>query len=142
MGRRRRARQLAVQVLFHLGFNPGYPEDTFGLICRNFDIQESDFAKALVVGVSQCLEELDRLIREASKNWRLERMPMLDKCILRMAVYELLYLEDVPPKVTIDEAVEIGKRFGSQESGSFINGVLDKIYSSLLAQGRLRQKAE
>jgi len=142
MGRRRIARQLAVQVLFHLGFNPGPPEDKFGLICRNFDIRESDFAKALVVGVSQCLEELDRLIREASRNWRLERMPMLDKCILRMAVYEFLYLDDVPPKVTIDEAVEIGKRFGSQESGSFINGVLDKIYSSLLEQGRLKQKAD
>ena len=76
--------------------------------------------------------------KENTKNWRLERMARLDKCILRLAAFEILYMEEIPPKVSIDEAVEIGKKFGGDDSGSFINGILDNIYSTLLQQGRLK----
>ena len=142
MGKRRRARELAVQVLFHIGFSGGKPEEVFDLICQNFGAGESirPFSRELVVGVCEKMEELDAMIRRASEHWRLERMPQVDRNVLRLAVYEMLCREDVPPKVSIDEAVEIGKKYGSEESGSFINGVLDKIYNILLEEGRLKEE--
>ena len=137
MGKRRKARELAIQVLFHLDFNVDDPNKVFDLICENFNSQRSirPFSRQLVLGVCEKMKELDGLIRKASKNWKLERMPRLDKCILRLATFEILFIEDVPPKVSIDEAVEIGKKFGSSDSGSFINGVLDNIYNTLIKKG-------
>ena len=140
MGRRRRDRELAVQVLFHLELSPGDPRAAFDLICEDFRSQESVklFSAQLVQGVCENQDKLDALIVSASKNWRLERMARLDKCILRLAAFEILFMEDIPPKVSIDEAVEIGKKFGGEDSGSFINGVLDNIYNTLLEQGQLK----
>ena len=140
MGRRRKDRELAVQVLFHLEFSPGDPRAAFDLICEDFRSQESVklFSAQLVQGVCENQDKLDALIVSASKNWRLERMARLDKCILRLAAFEILFMEDIPPKVSIDEAVEIGKKFGGEDSGSFINGVLDNIYNTLLEQGQLK----
>ena len=134
MGDRRRARELAVQVLFHLEFNPGDPEKAFELICDNFDAKEPAraFAKHLVLGVCSEMKVLDRLIAKASKNWRIERMAVVDKTILRLATYEMLFLEDIPSKVSLDEAVEIGKKYGAEESGKYVNGVLDSIYASIV----------
>jgi transcription antitermination factor NusB len=142
MGRRRRSRELAIQVLFHLEINPANPEEAFGLICENFNPVKSirPFSKKLVLGVCERKAELDSLIIRASKNWRLERMSYLDRSILRMATFEILCMEDIPPKVTIDEAVEIGKRFGTEDSSSFINGILDNIYNTLYEEGRLKNK--
>ena len=143
MGRRRKARELAVQVLFHLEVNPASPEEAFELICKNFNPAESirHFSRLLILGVCKNKADLDDLIIRASKNWRLERMPYVDRCILRMATYEILRMGDIPPKVSIDEAVEIGKKFGTQDSGSFINGILDNIYNTLV-QGGLQRKEE
>ena len=140
MGRRRKDRELAVQVLFHLEFSPGDPRAAFDLICEDFRSQESVklFSAQLVQGVCENQDKLDALIVSASKNWRLERMARLDKCILRLAAFEILFMKDIPPKVSIDEAVEIGKKFGGEDSGSFINGVLDNIYNTLLEQGQLK----
>jgi len=73
---------------------------------------------------------LDKVISEASKNWRIERMALLDRSILRLAAFEIMFIEDIPPKVSLDEAVEIGKIFGSEDSGRYINGVLDNIYNT------------
>ncbi len=131
MGSRRRARELAVQVLFHLEYSPGDPEEAFELLCKNFSVPRGtrEYAKELVLGVGERLEELDGLIREASRNWRLERMSRVDRNILRMAAYELIHVRDVPPKVSMDEAVELGKRYGAEDSAAFINGVLDNIYN-------------
>jgi transcription antitermination factor NusB len=141
MGRRRRARELAIQALFHLEFNPGDPGEGFDLICENFHTRESvrPFSAQLVQGVYENQSDLDSLIISASRNWRLERMARLDKCILRLAAFEFLFMEDIPPKVSIDEAVEMGKKFGGDDSGSFINGILDNIYNTLLQQGRLKK---
>jgi transcription antitermination factor NusB len=131
MGLRRRARELAIQVLFHMEFTSGDPQGAFELICENFPVREplKEFALALILGVSEQKGVLDRVIREASKNWRVERMSKLDISILRIAAYEILFREEIPPKVSINEAVELAKRYGSEESGRFINGVLDHIYS-------------
>lgn len=80
-------------------------------------------------GVLEHCQEIDRTIERHSENWRLERMPLVDRNILRIAAFELLYREEIPPKVVLDEAIELGKRFGSPETGSFVNGILDRIMS-------------
>ena len=90
--------------------------------------QEADeFLKRLVLGVLEHCQEFDLLIEQYSENWRLDRINMVDRNILRMALFELLYCEEIPPKVTINEAIDLGKRYGSEDSGSFINGILDRI---------------
>lgn len=134
MGDRRKARELAIQVLFSLDFGVYSPEETFELICKNFDMGEKIrcFARELVLGVWSNIREIDDVINRASKNWRVERMSKVDKSILRLATYELLFRDDIPPKVSINEAVELGKRFGNNNSYGFINGILDNIYNSML----------
>jgi transcription antitermination factor NusB len=136
MGKRRRARELALQVLFHMEYNPGDPGESFERVCESFgpprDVRA--YSREVVVGVWENKGTLDRLIRGSSKNWRVERMSRVDRNILRMAIYEVLYRKDVPPKVSIDEAVELGKQYGTEESGAFINGILDHIYNQLKAE--------
>ncbi|MBW2027661.1 MAG: transcription antitermination factor NusB [Deltaproteobacteria bacterium] len=142
MGTRRKARELAVQVLFHLEFNPGEPEEAFQLIGECFGPSKyvRPFSRQLVLGVCEKQQELDKLIRESSRNWRLERMSHVDRNVLRIGAYELLYMKDIPPKVTINEAVEMGKKYGTEESGAFINGILDNIYNRLKQDGCLEEK--
>ncbi|MFB0519937.1 MAG: transcription antitermination factor NusB [Desulfatiglandales bacterium] len=135
MGKRRHSRELAIKVLFHLEFSSDDPAVAFDLICDDFGPPEDikPFSKELVLGVCVHLKDLDNVIEKASKNWRLERIAKVDRSILRLAAYELLYRADIPPKVSINEAVDLGKKFGTEESGAFINGVLDKIYSTLMS---------
>jgi len=135
MGKRRHSRELAIKVLFHLEFSSDDPAVAFDLICDDFGAPENikPFSKELVLGVCVHLKDLDNLIGKASKNWRLERIAKVDRSILRLAAYELLYRADIPPKVSINEAVDLGKKFGTEESGAFINGVLDKIYTTLMS---------
>ncbi len=85
------------------------------------------FCLRLVNGVLENREAIDRIIEEASSNWKISRMACVDRNLIRMAVYELLYCNDIPPRVTINEAVDIGKKYSTEESGAFINGVLDSI---------------
>jgi transcription antitermination factor NusB len=141
MGKRRRARELATQVLFHMEYAPGDPGESFERVCESFSPPKEvrAYAREVVVGVWENRAELDRLIRGSSKNWRVERMCRVDRNILRIAIYEVLYRKDVPPKVSIDEAVELGKRYGTEESGAFINGILDHIYNQLKAEGVVDQ---
>ncbi len=139
MGKRRRSRELAIKVLFHLEFSKkDDPAVAFDLICDNFSTSKDikTFSKELVLGVCVYIKELDNLISKASQNWRLERIARVDHSILRLAVYELLYRDDIPPKVSINEAVDLGKKFGTEESGAFINGILDKIYTSLIRESQ------
>jgi N utilization substance protein B len=88
-----------------------------------------DFSSQLVQGVAENLEKIDKKISEYATNWRLERMAYVDRNILRLGSYELLFREDIPPKVSINEAVELAKKFSSQEASKFVNGILDKIKS-------------
>jgi transcription antitermination factor NusB len=133
MGKRHRARELAIQVLFHLEFTPGDPANAFDLICQNFVSPGATavFARNLVLGICGKKTELDRRIVQASTNWRLERMSRLDRNILRLAVFEILFLEDIPPKVSIDEAVELAKKYGGGDSAAFVNGILDHVYNQM-----------
>jgi transcription antitermination factor NusB len=136
MGKRRRARELAIQVLFHMEYNPGDPGESFERVCESFGASREirAYSREVVVGVWENRATLDRMIRRSSKNWRVERMSRVDRNILRIAIYEVLYRKDVPPKVSIDEAVELGKQYGTEESGAFINGILDHIYNQLRAE--------
>jgi len=153
-GERRKARELAVQVLFHLEFadsakvataagSDNDPLEAFRLVGENFEMAESmtEFSKALVRGVCDKKSDLDKVISRSSKHWRLERMARLDRSILRLATYEMMFLKDIPPRVSLDEAVEIGKRFGSEDSGRYINGVLDNIYNNLDSQADSAKEA-
>jgi N utilization substance protein B len=97
-----------------------------------------DYGKSLVTGTLQHREEIDRLIRQQAEHWRLERMPVVDRNILRLAVYEFLYETDVPKLVVLDEAIELAKRFGSEQSGRFVNGLLDGLLKQHEFPGRMK----
>jgi N utilization substance protein B len=133
MGNRRRARELALQALFYMDINKRFTKELFDRFCENFDPPETTypFFEKLVCGVTDKLSELDPLIERYSMNWKLSRMACVDRNILRIAAYEMLFCNDIPPKVTINEAIEISKRFGTEESGAFINGIVDSIRLAL-----------
>lgn len=133
MGSRRRARGVALQVLYQLDMADGSVEDVLKAFWEGFNLPEDirDYSGRLVRGVYQHLGEIDRWIESASENWLLERMSIIDRNVLRLATFELRYCEDVPFKVAIDEAVELGKRYGTAESGAFINGILDKVVTEV-----------
>jgi len=126
---RRKAREIALQVLYSLNFVNIDEQDALDLFWGNFVAPKTakEFAAFLVRGTCQHKEELDKLIAGCSDNWSLDRMSRVDINILRLAVFEFLYCDDIPPKVTMNEAVDLGKTFGSENSGSFINGILDAL---------------
>ena len=98
---------------------------------RLTDAELKVFARGLVDGTCEHMKEIDERIREAAENWDMSRMAALDRNILRMAVYELAHCDDIPPKVAINEAIELAKQFGAEESGQFVNGILDRIKRTL-----------
>ena len=129
MGSRRKSRELALQILFELDTNQSDVQKAINQFWKNFDYPEDlrEFSERLVEGVAQHREELDRLISKHAKNWSLSRIDRVDRNILRAAIFELAHCPDIPPKVAINEAIELSKKFGSEKSSSFINGILDKI---------------
>ena len=133
MGSRRQARECALQMLFQGDLSRNSQAE----IRETFwnDREETDdvrrFAESLVEGTLEQSEKIDSMIRQCSENWRLERMPVVDRNILRLAVHELL-LAETPPAVVINEAIEIARKFSTDESTVFVNGVLDRIRKELL----------
>ena len=134
MGRRRKSREFALQVLYQLNMTKEDADRALAQFQENFSPQGEvdEFLKRIVLGVLEHRGELDRLIEQYLENWRLDRINVIDRNILRMALYELLYCEEIPPKVTINEAIDLGKRYGSEDSGSFINGILDRIQNEVV----------
>jgi N utilization substance protein B len=134
LGRRRKSRESALQVLYQLNITKQEATAAFTQFEEHFlpDGVPEDFVKRLVHGVLEHRPELDRLIEQYSEHWRIDRIDMIDRNILRMALFELLYCEEIPPKVTINEAIDLGKRFGSEDSGSFINGILDRVQNEVV----------
>jgi N utilization substance protein B len=134
-GTRRRGRELALQALYQRDVTGGEIGTVAGDLWRHFDEPESApvsdearaFATGLVDGVLEVRERLDALIAAAAEHWRLDRLSQIDRNILRIGAYELLCRLDVPANVAIDEAIEIAKRFGGDESATFVNGVLDQV---------------
>ncbi|MCJ7829924.1 MAG: transcription antitermination factor NusB [Desulfobacterales bacterium] len=129
MGNRRRSREMAMQALFYMDMSPYDPQQTVKLFCQSFDPAADvlPFLLKLINGVVGCQAVIDATIERFSSNWKIGRMSCVDRNVLRVAVYELIFCRDVPAKVSINEAIDIGKKFGSEESGAFINGILDSI---------------
>jgi len=143
MGSRRKARELALKTLYEAEFSvlrpvgtakdehedsadtlaEKAPDDFFKRVGR----EAGAFAETLIRGVLGHQGEIDDLIGKYSENWRIERMARIDRNILRIGIYELIYLDDVPPQVSINEAVELAKKYSSLESSSFVNGILDQV---------------
>jgi N utilization substance protein B len=129
MGARRKARELALQMLFQHDMAGNEPDAIIGTF---EDLQKSkpntrEFAERIFRGTVDHLSEIDEMIQAQAENWRLTRMAVVDRNIIRMSVYEFLHENDTPKLVIIDEAVEIAKKFGTQKSSQFINGILDGI---------------
>ena len=163
-GKRHRAREMAVQMLYQLEMGGASPAEVFASFNLDDYVRETDlaaensasgetgsgrsgaspprpdrkrliddafaYARQLVEGSTRHTEAIDDLIRRHAENWRLERMPIIDRNILRLAIYEMLYELSVPKVVIVDEAIELAKRFGSENSGRFVNGLLDGVLKS------------
>jgi N utilization substance protein B len=163
MGKRREARERAVQFLFQSDLNPPVKLraelELFWQTQRLTAISERqrgptwgqetevpppsaeeteviDFAESLIRGVLQHQARLDEIIAVHAQNWSVQRMAVVDRNVLRLAIYEMLYREDIPPVVSINEAVEIAKKYSTEDSGKFVNGILDKVKSELLRPAR------
>ena len=134
MASRRQAREHALQILFQIDVTGDSPGSGFDLHWRGREVdpETREFAERIVRGAVADAVRIDALIRSASENWRLERMANVDRNVLRLAIYELLHEISTPPAVVIDEAIEIAKRFGGEESGQFVNGVLDAVRKTIL----------
>lgn len=129
MRKRSRARTIALQALYQWQLLGEEACPDLHAFCRSesHDPSVVEYAVQLVDGCRARREALDEAIRAATEHWDLERMALIDLTVLRMAAFELLFREDIPPKVAINEAIELGKKFGGEDSGTFINGVLDKV---------------
>jgi len=129
MKRRSRARELALQALYQVDLTRDTDRANVDAFLDSQDAEDEprEFARALVHGTLEHQEEIDATISEVTQNWAISRMAVIDRNVLRLAAHELLHREDIPPKVSINEAIEIGKRFSTTNSGAFINGILDKI---------------
>ncbi len=163
MGKRREARERAVQFLFQYDLNP--PENLDQALGHFWESQRASviaeekgsatwgqkaelppptvdetstrlFADPLIRGTLEHREEMDEVIKKHAKNWDLHRMAAVDRNILRLAIFEMLHREDIPPVVSINEAVDIAKKFSTEDSGKFVNGILDKIKGELLRPAR------
>ncbi len=129
MANRSKAREKAVQVLYQVDATDAAPEEALETFSSHFENHEPEisFIHALVQGVLTHREKIDELIGAASEHWRLARMPRIDRVILRLGTYELVFCPDVPPSVVMDEAIELAKKFGDTPTPGFVNGILDRI---------------
>ncbi len=163
MGKRREARERAIQFLFQHDLNP--PENLPTALAQFWESQQAAaiaeekgtatwgqphelppptteeaavrlFAEPLIRGALEHRDEVDAIIKKHAKNWELHRIAVVDRNILRLAIYEMLHREDIPPIVSINEAVDIAKKFSTQDSGKFVNGILDKVKGELMRPAR------
>ena len=126
---RRKSRELALQILFQTEFTPEVTiQDMASVFEKKIEASIMDYTMLLVKGVKLHKEKIDARIQEASRHWKIDRMASVDRNILRFAVYEMLHAQEmIEPKIIINEAIEIAKIFGTQDSGAFVNGILDQI---------------
>ncbi len=133
MGTRRDGRTSAVKIFYIFDVVGGKIEEIWEDVCNNEHISQKarEFARTLVDTTYKNLREIDKTIKASLINWSFDRLAVVDRSILRIGVAEFMYFPDIPPKVTIDESVEIAKKYSTEKSPSFINGVLDKIAKGL-----------
>ena len=131
MRKRTRARECALKILYQVNITKDSSKDIFKSFWQNLekdtDKDLRDFVSTLVNGVIDNLERVDKEVISFAKNWQMHRMAVIDRNVLRLATFELLFIEDIPRKVSINEAIELAKKYGDKDSGKFVNGILDKI---------------
>ena len=137
MGKRRSSRELALKFLYQFELNGGDLDEQIKLFLERNSSQEdvANFMKELVVSLIDKMEEIDEIIQKFSDHWILDRMTVIDRNILRMGTCELLFNFSTPPKVVINEAIDIAKKYGNEDSPEFINGILDKVYNEIGQKG-------
>lgn len=133
MKNRRKSREAALQALYYMDIRNEFSLEALALFQRCFPQSEQvlPFFETLIKGVMRNRSQIDRLIERFSSNWKIGRMACVDRNVMRIALYEILYMDDIPEKVSINEAIDIGKKFGTDESGAFINGILDSAHIAL-----------
>ena len=138
MGKRHKARELALMILYELDFRPARAESVLEEFWRGHVVPPDvrTFSESLVRGAMEHTSELDELIQSNAAHWSLARIAPVERNILRLAAFELLYRDDIPERVAINEAIELAKTYGSEESGAFVNGILDQIRLHLRPQPR------
>ncbi len=141
--KRTQARELALQTLYQWDLVPSFThEEAHGFVEQQAsDAEVRDYARVLVDGVMNAKDALDHAIRRHATNWDVSRMAVLDRNILRLAAFEMQTQADVPPRVAINEAVSLAKRYGSEKSGSFVNGVLDPMAAEQVWPGGSLQES-
>ena len=134
MSSRREARKIVLQVLYQvdiIGDSEWKNTLRHLVVEKHLDKASKKFTRELIEGTLKNLPELDALISGASQNWKISRMAVVDRNILRLAICEMLYQEDIPSAVSIDEAIELGKQYSGEKSAAFINGILDRVYKTI-----------
>lgn len=131
---RRQARERILQVLFQVDVGGIDPYQAYQNIDNSFGelAKEQDFSMRIILGTLDNLQFIDHVISIVSKDWNINRMAKVDKNIMRMALYEIFYCDDIPSNVSVNEAVELGKIFGGEESGRFINGILGRVIENIV----------
>lgn len=147
MANRHLSRSIAMQTLYQWDFSGQHTEEIPKILKYNLkefapNLQESDFIKNLIDGVIDNLTEIDEQIKKYAPEWPLEQITIIDRNILRLGIYELKFIKDVPPKVAINEAIELAKTFGGPSSGKFVNGVLGAIYEKEMKPAEEKQPQE
>ena len=130
MRKRTKARECALQILYAADIRKESPGDYAGIFWEDHPTIKDEvrsFSDSLIDGVSKNKDLIDSVITKYATNWQIQRMAAIDRNVLRLATFELLLTEDIPPKVAINEAIEMAKKYGDKDSGKFVNGVLDKI---------------
>ena len=138
MATRRQAREWVVQILFNLDLNKIPMDELFADFWKELKSSEKSrlFTQDHVRGVMEHIKDIDTELQSCATNWDIKRMGVIERNVMRMAIYEMLYCKDIPPVVSINEAVDIAKYFSSQESGKFVNGILDNIRKKLSRAAR------
>jgi N utilization substance protein B len=132
MNQRSRAREVALQLLYQRDLNPGVPRATLERFAQDrlHGTSAVAFTLGLYDGVLAHGSDIDRRLSEAARNWRLPRMAVVDRNVLRLGAYELLFNPETPPRVALNEAIELARRYGSADSPAFVNGVLDRLHQT------------
>ena len=144
MASRHLSRTVAMQSLFEWDFN-GRKEELKNIIANNLgefaaDIKEPEFVYGLAEGVAENLPAIDLIITKTAPDWPVDQIPDVDRSVLRLGIYELQFQKQAPPKVVINEAVELAKTFGGEQSGKFVNGVLGTLYKQMQAAGEITEE--
>ncbi len=129
MKSRREAREVVLKTLYRIEATGNTAEEAYNDVCMNWSSSPFDevYAQRLLKGITTNAEHIDAILKDIVKNWDIERIAIIDRNILRIAICEVIYFDDIPPKVSMDEAIEIAKIYSTPDSGKFVNGILDKV---------------